>query len=275
MNVEEVLNSQGIEYTTKGADCLILCINPEHDDGSPSMRVDKVTGIFNCFSCGHKGNIFVRFGEKANQLDQRKELLKRKIYEKLAESSGLPFPESVAFYEEDWRGISPATYKKFEAFQSSEPDFIGRLVFPIRDLSGRVVAFIGRHTTQGDPRYLVTPHKVKLPVYPQPDPHRGYIMLVEGIFDAVNLWDKGFTNVGCIFGTNNINTEKLQMLKMKGASTIDIFLDGDDAGQLAAEKIKEMCEEVELRSRNIFLEGRDPGELTQAEVSKLHKKLYG
>lgn len=275
MNVEEVLNTQGIEFTTKGADCLILCINPEHDDGSPSMRVDKITGVFNCFSCGHKGNIFTRFEERVNQLDQRKELLKRKIYEKLAESAGLPFPENMVFYTEEWRGISAATYSKFEAFQSSEPDFIGRLVFPIRDLSGRVVAFIGRHTTQGDPRYLVTPPKAKLPVYPQPSPLFGHVVLVEGIFDAVNLYDKGLTNVGCIFGANNINATKLQMLKMKGASTIDIFMDGDDPGQLAAEKIKELCEEVELQSRNVFLKDRDPGELTQAEVSKLHRKLYG
>ena len=162
MNTEELLTSRDIYYIQKGGDYLVACLNPEHPDKNPSMRIDMVTGIFGCFSCGFKGNIFSHFGEKANQLDQRKELLKRKIREKTAENTGLNLPSDAIAYSGDWRGIKPTTYEAFDAFQSAEPDYIGRIVFPIRDLSGRIAAFIGRHTTQGDPRYLVTPHKVKI-----------------------------------------------------------------------------------------------------------------
>jgi DNA primase len=46
MNVIDLLNNRQIQYREAGKDYLIKCLNPEHDDSNPSMRVDKVTGIF-------------------------------------------------------------------------------------------------------------------------------------------------------------------------------------------------------------------------------------
>ena len=91
MNVEELLESKRIEYIPKGADYEISCLNPDHPDRNPSMRVDRITGIFNCFSCEYKGNLFNYFGEKPNQLQLRREKLKNTIRQKMAESSGLVF----------------------------------------------------------------------------------------------------------------------------------------------------------------------------------------
>ena len=53
-------------------------------------------------------------------------------------------------------------------------------------------------------------------------------MLVEGMFDMLNLHDKGMTNAVCCFGTNNFNEAKLAMLAVQGAEYVDVF-DGDDA----------------------------------------------
>ena len=96
-----------------------------------------------------------------------------------------------------------------------------------------------------------------------------------GIYDAINLHDKGLTNAVCCFGTNNINVDKLSMLSIQGVSRIDIFFDGDEAGQKAAEKVKGLCEKADLISRNIHLEGTDPGALTASKIKKLKRKLYG
>ena len=120
MIAEELLQSKGIHYRLSGKDAVISCLNPEHDDTNPSMRVDRVTGIFHCFSCGYKGNLFVHFGEKASFLHLRRELVKKKIREKRAESVGLPFPRSALPYVGNWRNIKPETYRKFEAFQEHE-----------------------------------------------------------------------------------------------------------------------------------------------------------
>ena len=57
MTVEELLEQQKIPYKVSPKDFVVRCLNPEHDDHNPSMRIDRVTGIYNCFSCGYKGNL--------------------------------------------------------------------------------------------------------------------------------------------------------------------------------------------------------------------------
>ena len=273
MNVEELLIAKDIEYIPKGGDYEVRCLNPEHEDRHPSMRIDKVTGIFNCFACNYKGNIFTLFEERVNKLQMRRDLFKRKIAKKIAESIGLSFPQNRVPYTGDWRGINPETYIHFEAFQDHATEYVGRIMFPIRNLAGRIVAFIGRHTTGGTPKYLISPTGARLPLYPAAQPKQGAIILVEGIFDVINLYDKGLHNAVCCFGTQNINEDKLSMLMMQGVESIDIFFDGDEAGQLAADKVKTMCDNIGMPYRNVHLKGKDPGELTQESVDKLRRKL--
>jgi|TARA_R110000796_G_scaffold3823_1_gene14689 DNA primase len=275
VTVEELLKQRDIYFIPKGADYLVSCLNPEHADRNPSMRIDNITGIYQCFSCEFKGNVFTHFGEKANQLQLRRELLKRKIKDKRSESIGLSFPKNVMPYVGNWREIKPETYKRFEAFQHADADYVGRINFPIRDISGRIVAFNGRHTTGGTPKYMISPAGAKMPLFPIVEPIQGKVILVEGIYDMLNLQDKGLTNAVCTFGTKNINEEKLRMLSIQGVDSIDVFFDGDDAGQDAAIKVKEMCEQVGLAHRNICLKNTDPGALKQQAVETLKRKLYG
>lgn len=274
MTVEELLSKKGIEFNLKGKDLLVKCLNPEHDDSNPSMRIDQVTGIFNCFSCAYKGNVFFLYGEKVNQLQLRRDLLKRKILQKRSESVGLAMPLGAEPYSGDWRGLKPETYQKFQAFQHHAPDFIGRIVFPVFDISGNIVAFNARHTTGGLPKYKISPVGAKLPLYPKVNSRDGKIILVEGIYDMLNLHDKGLTNAVCSFGTKNVSEEKLQILKMQGVEGVDVFFDGDDAGQKAAKIIIDMCERVGLTTRNIHLADTDPGELSETKVITLARKLY-
>ena len=274
MNVEELLQSKNVPFMPKGKDFVVSCLNPEHDDNNPSMRIDQITGIFHCFSCGFKGNVFVHFGEKASFLHLRRELVKKKIREKRAESVGLPFPRSALPYVGNWRNIKPETYRKFEAFQEHEA-FVGRIVFPIRDISGRIVAFNARHMTGGTPKYLISPPGARMPLFPAKiDPIQASVILVEGIYDMLNLHDKGLTNAVCCFGTRNINEEKLSILRLQGIEEAIVFFDGDEAGQTAAAKVQEMCENVDLLTRNINVADIDPGALTENQVEKLKNKLY-
>ena len=274
MNVEELLQSKHVPFMPKGKDFVVSCLNPEHDDNNPSMRIDQITGIFHCFSCGFKGNVFVHFGEKASFLHLRRELVKKKIREKRAESVGLPFPRSALPYVGNWRNIKPETYRKFEAFQEHEA-FVGRIVFPIRDISGRIVAFNARHMTGGTPKYLISPPGARMPLFPAKiDPIQASVILVEGIYDMINLHDKGLTNAVCCFGTRNINEEKLSILRLQGIEEAIVFFDGDEAGQTAAAKVQEMCENVDLLTRNINVADIDPGALTENQVEKLKNKLY-
>ena len=269
MNVEDLLVSKKISYIPKGKDFVVSCLNPEHPDKNPSMRIDQVTGIFNCFSCEYKGNLFTHFGEKVNYLDVARMSLKKKIEDATRDSVGLEFPENAAPYVGNWRNIRPQTYSKFNAFIHISKNFHGRINFPIYDRTGRITAFVGRATGAEQPKYMNSPPGAKMPLFPTVEPIQGSILLVEGIFDMLNLHDKGITNAMCCFGVKNVDTEKLSILSMQGVDRVDIFLDNDEAGQKGSETIKSLCEEVGLMTRNIAFGNKsmDPGALTESQVT--------
>ena len=50
MTVEELLQERKIEYKLSPADAIVRCLSPDHDDNNPSMRIDRITGVFNCYS---------------------------------------------------------------------------------------------------------------------------------------------------------------------------------------------------------------------------------
>jgi DNA primase len=278
MKVVDLLEERRIEFKSSGRDYLVKCINPEHDDKHPSMRIDNITGIFNCFSCGFKGNIFKTFGAPANFLDIKRQRLSDAIEEKRSSSVGLPFPKGHTPYIGNWRNIRPDTYKHFDAFLHHETQFVGRVVFPIRDITGKVVAFNGRHMTLSEKlKYMIYPPQAKLPLYPSSvKPIKGKVILVEGIFDMINLFDKGLSNVICCFGTNNVDMDKLSILKMQDIMGIDIIFDGDDPGQRAAENVQILAERTGFVTRNINLgQNIDPGSLAGDQITNLRERLYG
>ena len=278
MNVEDLLVSKKITYIPKGKDFVVSCLNPEHADRNPSMRIDQVTGIFNCFSCEYKGNLFTHFGEKVNKMDVARASLKKKIADVSFSSSGYDMPLKAVPYMGTWRNIKGETYKNFEAFQCVEKPFESRINFPIRDITGKIVAFVGRSTEGAIPKYLNSPPGCKLPLFPVVQPIKSSVILVEGLFDMMNLHDKGLTNAVCCFGVKNVDAEKLSVLSMRGVDTVHIFLDNDEAGRSGAEKIKEVCEEVGLTvGRNISFGNKeiDAGALNDTQVTKLRSILYG
>ena len=276
MIVDEILVSRGIEFRPSGKDYLIRCLSPDHEDRNPSLRIDKTTGVFNCLSCGYKGNIFDHFGEKANWLQIKRQRLKDSISEKLLEATGYTVPENAVPFHRDWRGISAQTFAKFGAFQHNNPEYIGRVVIPVTGISGKTIAFCGRHQGQVDPKYLFHPTGAKLPLFPIVKPVQGRIILVEGIMDMLNLHDKGLTNAVCAFGVNKVTDDKLNILKIQGVSAIDIYFDNDEAGQTASAKLKDFLENRDIPSRNvIYGKIKDPGELTALQVLELKETLYG
>jgi DNA primase len=275
MNVEEVLNKQKLPFKPSGNDFLIKCLNPDHDDSNPSMRVDRVTGIFHCFSCGFKGNIFSRYGLTQSYLDKIRKNLQNKIEKIKLEQVGLQIPERAVFFDEDYRNIAASTYLKFKAFRY-EDEFPNRLVFPILDITNKIVAFTARSFDDfTKPKYKVHPPKATIPLYPLlAKPKQGSIILVEGIFDLLNLYDKDVTNVMCCFGTQTLNEEKLGLLRLLGIHNIDIFFDGDEPGQNAAEKVKALAESMGFEVRNIVYDGFDPGSLSVQQIERLKRTKW-
>ena len=274
--VLDLIQKNGLQFQVSGRDYLIKCLNPEHPDTNPSFRVDRVSGIAHCFSCGFKTNIFKYYGVFTNPIPIKIAKLKEKLQDLKTQVTGLDLPAGATPYTKTFRGISAQTLKHFEAFYTHQVEKLqDRIIFPIRDITGKTVAYVARHTlSNGNPRYINYPSKVQLPVFP-PQVPAGYksLVLVEGVFDMLNLYDKGLKNVTCTFGTNTLQADtKLKLLpfKAQGISHIYILFDGDDAGKKAAQILKPIIEESEFIVEIVKLpDDTDPGNLDQLDVQSI------
>jgi DNA primase len=125
--------------------------------------------------------------------------------------------------------------------------FRGRLLFPIRDTQGRVVAFGGRALAGEEPKYLnspETPLYVKgqilyaLDVARAAMRERSRAILVEGYLDCLMAHQHGFTETVAALGTA-FTPAQLGLLRRHADEVIALF-DADAAGQKAATRIEEM-----------------------------------
>lgn len=277
-SVENLLHDKLVKYTYSGSDLLIKCLNPEHNDKNPSLRIDKNTGVGHCFSCGFKLNIFKHFGITNNVQDVKVVRIKERIQKIYADSVGLEFPLGFSLYNKEYRGISTATLNHYEAF--THKDFENRIVFPLRDVTGKIRAFIGRHLySDVGKRYDIKPHGVAIPFFPHD--YRvlnGTVILVEGIFDALNLIDNGIHNVISIMGLQTLNDKnaktKVAEFKLRGVNKIILMYDGDEPGQKQAALIQPFLEKENLLVNSIDLaDDMDPGSMSKDEIEVIKRMI--
>lgn len=275
--VQDLLTSKGVSYIPSGKDFLTKCFNPEHTDKNPSFRIDQISGVANCFSCGFKTNIFKYYGVLTNHTSIRVAKLQEKLRALKVSLDGQDMLEGARPFTTPFRGISVKTLKHFGAFKTDEVDKLeDRIIFPITDVRGKISVFVARHLNSNadSARYLMYPAGTTIPLYPSsfPAPTTS-IILVEGIFDMLNLYDKGLRNVVCTFGTGGLakdTADKLLTYKVRGVTKVYIMYDGDKAGRDAAAKIKPLIEAAEFTVEIIEMEeGTDPGESSQEDVDSL------
>lgn len=275
--VENLLRDKGVYFRSSGNDFVTKCFNLDHEDTNPSFRIDKIKGIGHCFSCGYKMNIFKHYGLISNTVNIRIAALKEKIRELKVGSSSVNMLTNPVAFTRDFRNISAGTYIKFGAFYTdSVKEMEDRLIFPLKDVSGNIRGFVGRHMlSSGNPRYLNYPTSVKMQMFPPKlEKSSRYLVLVEGMFDALNLYDSGLTAVSAIMGTQTLKADDihLKMLPFKAQGVTHIFLamDGDDAGFKASSFLKPLLEKLDYVVEVVPMEdGVDPGSLEHEDIEGL------
>src|SRR6185503_951964 len=127
--------------------------------------------------------------------------------------------------------------------------FRGRLLFPIRDLQGRVVALGGRAFGDEQPKYLNSP---ETPLYTKGNVlyaadlaretirERNRALIVEGYIDCLMAHQYGFTETVAALGTAFTGAQ-LGVLR-RYCDEVITFFDADAAGQKAAERAEELLE---------------------------------
>lgn len=279
MDIKQLLDQRGITYKDKGKDYLVLCLNPEHEDSSPSMYIDKELGVYHCYQCGFKGrSIYEYLGVETPKVSPYIAQFKRKLQQLSIFSVGIEIPESAEPFSKEFRDISANTYTQFGAFTHS--NWLGRLCFPIRDnVTGNICAILQR-TMYSDvkPKYLAYPEGTQLPFYPAKS-NNGITVLVEGIFDVANLYDKGLDYATQVFGANTVtnNTVDFKSLPLVAQDTkkVVILLDNDEAGNNAQKSLsKVLSKYFKVHIQNHILpQGEDPGSLGITEVKYLKQYI--
>ncbi|MBC7754852.1 MAG: DNA primase [Moraxellaceae bacterium] len=146
--------------------------------------------------------------------------------------------------------------------------FRDRLMFPIISPSGEVLAFGGRIHDQGEPKYLNSPETV---VFSKSKVLYGLaqtakyirsedcVIIVEGYMDLVSLYQAGLKNVAASMGTA-LTAEHAKLIKRMTNNVVVLF-DGDEAGQMAAERSLSILLSQGLYPRGLVLvDAKDPDE---------------
>ena len=144
--------------------------------------------------------------------------------------------------------------------------FRRRLMIPILDVRGKVIAFGGRVLDNSLPKYINSPENIVyskgrnlfgLNVAKKGDLKK--VVIVEGYMDAISLYQRGITNVVASLGT--ALTEAQGRLLRKYAEQIIISYDSDSAGQAATLRGLEILRNLGCDVRILQMEGaKDPDE---------------
>ncbi len=194
----------------------------------------------------------------------------------------------VGYADNNWQALS----NEFNDYESSsilleaglvnEKDgrrydrFRDRIIFPIRDFRGRVIAFGGRVIENGEPKYLNSP---ETPFFQKGKEVYGFwesrssirqerrIIVVEGYMDVVALHQHGITYAVATLGTAITEFQIARLLKQ--CPDLIFCFDGDSAGRKAAFRALESAvSQVEDGNKVSFLflpDGEDPDSFIRSQ----------
>lgn len=155
---------------------------------------------------------------------------------------------------------------KNERSRNPYDKFRNRVMFPVFDLRGNVVAFSGRILGDGKPKYLNSPEteiytkgNCVFGLHIAKNEPEGLLILCEGNLDVVSLSQAGFTGAVAPLGT--AFTKEQAKILAKYAKTIVVAFDNDSAGLKATEKAINYLEENGIPVRVLQMSGaKDPDE---------------
>lgn len=152
--------------------------------------------------------------------------------------------------------------------------FFDRVMFPIIDLRGNVVAFGGRIMSDKKPKYLNTSDT---PVFAKSgqlfalnmakNVNSRQLILSEGYMDVIALHQAGFENAVATLGTSL--TQQQAEIMRRYADEVVICYDSDEAGRKASDRAIELLKNAGLKVRVLKIpDAKDPDEFMKAHGDK-------
>ncbi|MBO6137652.1 MAG: DNA primase [Lachnospiraceae bacterium] len=167
------------------------------------------------------------------------------------------------YSEEDMR--ESGLIKSDERYGNTDR-FWNRVMFPIMDLSNKVIGFGGRVMGEGEPKYLNSPETLVFDkgrnLYGLNQARRsrkGYLIACEGYMDVISMHQAGFTEAVASLGT--AFTDSHAVLLKRYTDEVRLVYDSDGAGVRAALRAIPILKRAGISSRVVNLEPyKDPDE---------------
>jgi DNA primase len=292
VTLEAVLCRYRVRGLRRRGDRLQGCCPIHHGRREDSFRAHLTRNVFHCFACQAHGNVldFVAAIERCSIREaalrlqqsfglnaagmvnrQNRELVRKE------EGRNLPLRFVLRGVVGNYpylaqRGIDPATAAEFGVGFYPGPGLMsGRIVIPIRNLRGEVVAYAGRALDGRPPKYkLPLGFRKSLELFNlQRAVATGSqtVIVVEGYFDCMRVHQAGFPWVVALMGSSFSAAQESGMLRH--FERIVLMLDGDAAGQTASRAIEtrlsDRCAVQVVR----VPDGRQPDQLSFATIRRL------
>jgi DNA primase len=268
-------------------------------EGRDAFHVDVKRKIFHCFSCGAGGDVLdlVALLNKCSLREAALQLkdwflpgaatsgdppIKQRVTKgKISVNPPLPFTLRGVDGGHAYlagRDIDERTAARFGVGFYRGPGLMsGRVVIPIHDERGRLVAYAGRSVDGRQPRYRFPAgfgkSQVLFNFHRAAATRSETALVVEGFFDCLRISQTGFGGVVALMGTE-LYEHPTQLLRDR-FSRVLLLLDGDEAGRLArdrvAARLRDRCEVrvIELP------EGAQPDQLPDCELRELITRSTG
>lgn len=240
ITVPELLLQHNIVFQESGQSISVRCLNPEHEDNNPSMRINSTTGDAHCFSCGHSTNVYKHFGVELNKVNTKVFRLLGKLDAR--RNPVIELPEGNIAITQPYRGISVETLKHFGAF-TNMLYFPDKLCIPVKGFDNKTKCILTRDIYSDVSRYMIFPKGARPVVMPtRPTISNKTLIVVEGIFDMLKAYDAGMRNVICTFGTSSALVRSTMeaiasISNLLGATRVILALDNDKAGRATTDTL--------------------------------------
>ena len=187
------------------------------------------------------------------------------------------------------RGLEKETIEYFGLGYCSSGLMRGRVVIPIHNERGELVAYSGRYPgepPEGRPKYLLPSGFRKSHVVFNLDradasAKENGLVVVEGFFDVFRVWQAGFRHVVAIMGSALSEKQRDLLVASVGPSgEIALLLDQDDAGRTCLSQcLDELSPRVFVKALGLPNEGDQPDSLSNEQIQQIpylvrHKVFY-
>ncbi len=324
-DIVALIRSKDIVLKKNGKGYFGLC--PFHADKNPSLSVNPLKNLWQCFGCGAAGDTIrfvelydqIKFDEAVYQLTTwcGNESAKGKaacpasgkppclpkpvasiklqscldrvvdIYEKnfidndkaknylidrAITDTGLFTKHRVGFCDGSLNHVLPkndadigqALKQLGILLENGSERFVNCVVFPIHDADGKVITLYGRNIDPNSKRkHHFLPNRTTGIWNSGIIKSCSTVILTESVIDAMSVTVAGLANTVSIQGINGLGDNQIMELKAGGVNDIILLMDGDDAGEKAAKRLKEKLTAFNIETK-LLPGNHDPNSYLQA-----------